>query len=72
MVIDNEKAIEILTGIQKYCKDKSWCLACPLGRDECDELFGVGEIPSGWEINLKTPKNTTEKEGMIKRYENGI
>ena len=56
MVIDNEKAVEILTGIKKYCKDKTWCNACLLGRDECDELFGVGEIPSGWEINLKAPK----------------
>ena len=52
MVIDNERAIEILTGIKEYCKDKSWCLECPLGRDECNELFGVGEIPSGWEIDI--------------------
>ena len=56
MVIDNERAIEILTGIQKYCKDKSGCIECPLGRDECDELLGLGEIPSGWEINIKAPK----------------
>ena len=65
MVVDNEKAIEILTGIQKYCKDKSWCNVCPLGRDKCNELFGEVAGPSDWEINLKTPKNTTEKEGMI-------
>ena len=56
MIIDDKKAIEILTGIQKYCKDKTRCLACPLGSGGCDELFGVGVIPSGWEINLKAPK----------------
>jgi len=56
MIIDDKKAIEILTGIQQYCKDKTWCMECPLGRDECNELFGLGEIPSGWEINLKAPK----------------
>ena len=57
MVIDNGRAVKILTGIKKYCKDKSWCLECPLGRDECDELFGEGEVPSGWEINLSTDKS---------------
>ena len=62
MVIDNERATEILTGIQKYCKGKSWCLECPLGRDECDELFGNGEVPSGWEVNLKAPENNTDND----------
>ena len=57
MVIDNEKAVEILTGIKKYCKDKTWCNACLLGRDRCNELFGEGEIPSGWEINLSIDKS---------------
>ena len=56
MVIDNEKAIEILTGIQKYCKDKTCCISCPLGRDACDELFGERKAPSCWKINLKAPK----------------
>ena len=62
MVIDNERAIEILTGIQKYFKDKSGCLECPLGRDECNELLREGEVPSDWEINIKAPKNNTERK----------
>ena len=65
MVIDNEKAIGILTCIKKYCKDKTWCLSCPLGRDECDELFGEREVPSDWEINLKAPKNNTENKKRL-------
>lgn len=65
MIIDDKKAMKILTGIQKYCKDKTWCLACPLGRDECDELFGVGVIPSGWEINLKAPKKIILKGEVV-------
>ena len=66
MIVTNEKAIEILTNVQKYCKDKTWCNSCLLGRDTCNELFGDGEIPSGWEL-----KNNTEKEGR-KEYENEI
>ena len=57
MIIGTEKAIKILTGIREYCKDKSWCIECPLGRNECDELLGLGEIPSGWEINLSIDKS---------------
>ena len=63
MIIGTEKAIKILTGIQKYCKDKSWCNGCLLGKDGCNKLFGEGEIPSGWIIDLSVDK--TENELII-------
>lgn len=61
MVIDNEKAIEILTGIKNFCTSNS-CGECPLSLATCDKLFSRESAPVDWEIDLKEPKNNTEKE----------
>lgn len=66
MVIDNEKAVEILTGIINYCDaNGGGCRECFLGLRACDKLFGQESVLCERVIDLSVDK--TENKLIIGR-----